>query len=70
MLFGDDIKKRDKWSAFFAANQELFSDQWEFKELYYERELAYRRIKAVAEAKLFSIYDFETDPINLFTCHE
>lgn len=35
-----------------------------------QRELAYQRLKAVADAKLFSIFDFENDPINLFTAHE
>jgi hypothetical protein len=34
------------------------------------RELAYQRIKAVSDAKLFSIFDFDRDPVNLFTCHE
>jgi acyl-CoA oxidase len=38
--------------------------------LYDERAIAYKRIKAVADAKLFSIYDFKNDPVNLFTCHE
>ena len=27
-------------------------------------------MKAVADAKLFSIFDFERDPVNLFTAHE
>jgi len=35
-----------------------------------QRELAYRRIKAVADSKLFSIFDFDNDPVNLFTAHE
>lgn len=35
-----------------------------------ERALAYKRIKTVADAKLFSIYDFDNDPVNLFTAHE
>ena len=35
-----------------------------------ERELAYKRIKAISDAKMFSIFDFRDDPINLFTCHE
>jgi len=35
-----------------------------------DRDLAYKRIKAVADSKLFSIFDFDNDPINLFTAHE
>lgn len=35
-----------------------------------QRDLAYKRIKKVAEAGLFSIYDFKNDPKNLFTAHE
>jgi acyl-CoA oxidase len=34
------------------------------------RALAYQRLKKVSEAKLFSIYDFDNDPKNLFTAHE
>lgn len=34
------------------------------------RELAYKRLKKVADAKLFSVYDFQNDPKNLLTAHE
>jgi len=69
MIFGDDLKKRDKWFKLFNENP-LFIETREFKELYDIRETAYRRIKAISDAKMFSIYDFINDPINLFTCHE
>jgi acyl-CoA oxidase len=32
--------------------------------------MAYKRLKKVADAKLFSIYDFINDPKNLLTAHE
>jgi acyl-CoA oxidase len=35
-----------------------------------QRDLAFRRLKKVSEAKLFSIWDFERDPKNLLTAHE
>ena len=35
-----------------------------------QRELAMQRIQVVSDAKLFSIFDFENDPINIFTAHE
>ena len=34
------------------------------------RELAYKRLKKVADARLFSVYDFQNDPKNLLTAHE
>jgi len=35
-----------------------------------QRDIAFKRLKKVADAKLFSIYDFENDPKNLLTAHE
>ncbi len=32
--------------------------------------MAYARLKKVADAKLFSIFDFDNDPKNLITAHE
>ncbi len=34
------------------------------------RQLAYDRLKKVADSKLFSIFDFDKDPKNLLTAHE
>jgi hypothetical protein len=34
------------------------------------RDIAFKRLKKVADAKLFSIYDFVNDPKNLLTAHE
>lgn len=69
MLFGDDLKKRDKWFEFYRTNP-LFWEQRQFQPLDEMREIAYKRIKAISDAKFFSIYDFISDPVNLFTCHE
>ena len=69
MLYGDDLAKRAKWQKLFE-DPIFHSDRGTFTPLYDERELAYRRIKKVHDAKLFSIYDFVNDPVNLFTAHE
>ena len=34
------------------------------------RESAYAQIKAVADAGIVSIFDFQNDPKNIFTAHE
>lgn len=34
------------------------------------RDKAYNQIKKVADEGLFSIFDFDNDKKNLFTCHE
>ena len=68
MLFGDKLEKRQKWYDLISKNP-IFYPKYDlsFDE---QRELAYKMIKAVSDAKLFSIFDFQNDPINLFTCHE
>ena len=68
VLFGDKIEKRAKWETLFK-NDTIFHADYP-KGFDETRELAFRRIKAVADAKLFSIFDFEHDPTNLFTSHE
>ena len=68
MLFGDKLEKREKWFKLFETNP-IFRPCYD-NDLDKQRELAYQRIKAVSDAKMFSIFDFQNDPINLFTCHE
>jgi len=68
MLFGDDLRKRDRW--FKVLEDPVFASKYKFNNLEEERELAFLRLKKIADEKLFSIFDFENDPINLFTCHE
>ena len=68
LLFGDKLEKKAKWEKLIRENP-IFVPKHVLglDEL---RELAFQRIKAVADAKLFSIFDFENDPVNLFTAHE
>lgn len=68
MLFGDDLAKRQKWID-LIQNNPVFYPRYNLT-LDEEREIAYQRIKTVADAKLFSIFDFQNDPVNLFTAHE
>lgn len=68
MLFGDKIEKRDKWNKLIGEHP-AFKIRFNVT-LDEERQLAYDRLKAVAESGLFSIFDFENDPVNLFTAHE
>ena len=35
-----------------------------------ERDLAYRRLRAIADAKLVSVLDYETNPLNIMAAHE
>ena len=69
MTFGDDLEKRDKWFKLFQENP-VFWDDRKFELLDDSRKIAYQRIQTVAKNDMFSIYDFENDPINLFTAHE
>jgi len=67
LLFNDKPEKLARWHALFKdplffPKQDLTLDQM--------RELAYKRLKKVADAKLFSVFDFQNDPKNLLTAHE
>ena len=68
MMFGDDLAKRQKWSD-LIDNNPIFYPKYNLT-LDEQRDLAYKRIKCVSDAGLFSIFDFQNDPVNLFTCHE
>mgnify|MGYP002630729536 CR=1 FL=1 len=68
ILFGDDLSKRQKWID-LVENNPIFNPKYNMT-LEEERDIAYKRIKTVADAKLFSIFDFQNDPVNLFTAHE
>ena len=67
ILFNDDPAKKER--IYKLLNHPLFTPKYGLS-LNDQRELEYKRIKMVAEAKIFSIYDFKNDPKNLFTCHE
>lgn len=68
MLYGDDLKKRDRWFKLFE--DPIFHLKFKYESLAEERLYAFKRLKRVADEKLFSIFDFRNDPINIFTAHE
>jgi hypothetical protein len=55
MLFGDKLEKREKW--FELMKKPIFTPKYQLT-LDEQRELAMKRIQVVADAKLFSIFDF------------
>lgn len=67
LLFNDDPSKIQKWHSLFK--DPLFFPKQNMP-LDEQRSIAYKRLKKVADAGLFSIYDFERDPKNLLTAHE
>ena len=67
LLFGDKIEKRAKWEKLF--NDPVFTKKY-LVSLDQQREVAYARIKRVCDEGLVSIFDFQNDPMNIFTAHE
>lgn len=67
ILFGDKIEKRAKWSKLFE--DKIFGHKY-IMPLDDMRTQAYSHIKRVCDEKIVSIFDFETDPKNIFTAHE
>ena len=56
MLFGDNLDKRQKWVDMYSKNP-VFHPKYNLT-LDEQRDLAYKRIKTISDAGLFSIFDF------------
>lgn len=67
LFFNDDPAKLAKWHKLFE--DPVFLPKYNVP-LDQTRQIAYDRLKKVTDAKLFSIWDFNNDPKNLFTAHE
>lgn len=67
ILFNDRFEKIAQWHALFK--DPIFFPKQDLP-LPAQRDLAFARLQKVADAKLFSIFDFERDPKNLLTAHE
>lgn len=67
VLFNDNPEKVAKWHALFK--DPVFYPK-QYMTLDEQRDIAYKRLKKVADSKLFSIYDFINNPKNLLTAHE
>ena len=67
MLFNDKPEKYHKWAK--LMEDPVFDHKFDIP-LSVMRDRAYAQIKRVHDEKLFSIFDFDNDPKNLFTAHE
>ena len=53
----------------YLTKSEIFRPQYNIP-LRDERELALQRLKAVCDNKFVSVFDFNSDPLRIFTAHE
>ena len=67
LLENDNQEKRQKFKEFFK--DPIFIPRFDIS-LRHERELAYERLKRIAENKFISVFDFEKNPLNIFAAHE
>ena len=67
ILFNDAPEKRAKWEK--VIQDPVFDYKFDMP-LSQMRDVAYSQIKAVADAGIVSIFDFQNDPKNIFTAHE
>lgn len=67
ILLGDQPTKRDKW--YELLKDPVFKPRYNIS-LNDMREDAYKKLKRVTDAKILSVLDFGTDPLNIFTAHE
>ena len=66
-LFNDKPEKYDQWCK--LLEDPVFEHKFDIP-LSAMRDRAYAQIKRVQDEKLFSIFDFDNDPKNLFSAHE
>lgn len=67
LLEPDNREKRQQFKTFLK--DPLFVPRFDVS-LRYEREIALERLKRIADAGFISVYDFETNPLNIFAAHE
>lgn len=66
-MFNDKPEKLEKWRK--VLNDPVFDHKFDIP-LSKMRDVAYSQIKAVTDARIVSIFDFQNDPKNIFTAHE
>ncbi|KAJ1915464.1 hypothetical protein H4219_004315 [Mycoemilia scoparia] len=69
ILEPDNRTNRKNLKKFICDNIDLFAPQYDVL-LEKERDLAYRRLKAIGENGFISVFDFERNPLNIFAVHE
>ncbi|KAL7750429.1 hypothetical protein RI367_004203 [Sorochytrium milnesiophthora] len=67
ILEHDNLEKRQKFKAILKDS--LYTPRFNAS-LRYEREIALERLKYAAERGVISVFDFETNPLNIFAAHE
>lgn len=67
LLENDNHELRDKLKSVFK--DPLFFPKYQLS-LDEERDLAYRRLRHLCSHRLFSVFDFETDPRRIFAAHD
>ena len=55
--------------AKIAASNDIFTPIYDMQ-IREQKELAKKRLEIICSSKLFSVFDFKTDPDNIFTMHE
>ena len=66
-MFNDKPEKLEKWRK--VLTDPVFDQKYDMP-LNKMRDVAYSQIKAVTDARIVSIFDFQNDPKNIFTAHE
>ncbi|XP_049849386.1 uncharacterized protein LOC126318617 isoform X1 [Schistocerca gregaria] len=67
LFWNDNIETREKFIELFE--DALFLPRYNLS-LQEQRQLAYDRLRRIADAKLFSVRDFHENPSNIFAAHE
>ncbi|KAJ3021319.1 hypothetical protein HKX48_008795 [Thoreauomyces humboldtii] len=69
VLENDNQERRAAFKHFIGQNLQTFTPRYDVS-LRYMRELAFERLKKVAENGHISVLDFEKNPLNVFAAHE
>lgn len=65
LLEPDNRENRSRFRQHMVKNAALFAPRFNIP-LEKERELAFQRLRGIGQARLLSVLDFETNPLNIF----
>jgi hypothetical protein len=68
-VLSPNMNTREKLTKLFESEKELFWPIFDLS-LKGQKEMSQERLKRVLKEKLVSVFDFESDPNNIFTYHE
>ncbi|KAJ1927399.1 hypothetical protein IWQ60_002949 [Tieghemiomyces parasiticus] len=69
VLEPDNRENRRRLKQFMVDHYELYAPRYDIP-LAEERDLAFRRLRAIGQAGFISVLDFERNPLNIFAAHE